>query len=508
MNNQTRQTRSRTARQHDENATTTAMVTSRLTRAKAAAAGVEPTAALDMSKPSLTRKRAALGDLSNRNGSKDALKSKIGAANASTAANSSKLVSVKPSNGTNGANAKAGLLRPLKVATAANSNASESRRVLASKQTTAAEASEAMRPRAPVKVYTEKSTNGANGARRLPSALTSSLHENAKARVAKADQLKSKKTHRLEEGEPEVSRDVEQEATTRAAKRPKLNEAPKSLKPDWDDLDAEDMDDPLMVSEYAPEIFEFLYKLQKKYMPDPNYMDNQKSLEWDYRNVLVDWLVEVHTKFRLLPETLFLAVNIIDRFMSIRVVSLQKVQLVGIAALFIAAKYEEVYTPSVRNYAYVTDGGYNEEEILNAERYVLQELNFELSYPNPMNFLRRISKADDYDLETRTIGKYLMEISLFDHRMMKYCPSDVAGAAMFLSRRILNRSEWNANLVHYSGDCDEEKLYPIVALMVDYLASPVKHEAFFKKYASKRFMKASIVARTWAKSNALNFPLN
>ncbi len=208
------------------------------------------------------------------------------------------------------------------------------------------------------------------------------------------------------------------------------------------DLDAEDHDDPLMVAEYVVEIFEYLQNLEQTTMPNPDYMDHQEHLEWHLRGVLVDWLIEVHTRFHLLPETLFLAVNIIDRFLSTRVVELDKLQLVGITAMFIASKYEEVLSPHVQNFKHVADDGFSEEEILKAERFVLSALNYDLSYPNPMNFLRRISKADNYDIQTRTLGKYLLEISLLDHRFMKYSPSQIAAASMYLARLILERGEW------------------------------------------------------------------
>lgn len=139
---------------------------------------------------------------------------------------------------------------------------------------------------------------------------------------------------------------------------------------DWDDLDMHDMDDPLMVSEYVVEIFNYLREQELQTLPTPDYMDRQKDLQWKMRGILIDWLVEVHLKFRLLPETLFLAVNIIDRFLSLRVCSLPKLQLVGITALFIASKYEEVMCPSIQNFVYMADGGYKDEEILKAEQYV------------------------------------------------------------------------------------------------------------------------------------------
>jgi hypothetical protein len=258
----------------------------------------------------------------------------------------------------------------------------------------------------------------------------------------------------------------------------------------FQDLDKEDADDPLMVSEYVVEIFEYLKELEISTMANPDYMDNQNELEWKMRGILVDWLLEVHTRFRLLPETLFLAVNIIDRFLSAKVVQLDRLQLVGVTAMFIASKYEEVLSPHVQNFRHVADDGFTEDEILSAERFVLAALNYDLSYPNPMNFLRRISKADNYDIQTRTLGKYLLEIGCLDHRFLAHPPSQVAAASMYLARLVLDRGPWDPTLVHYSGYTEEE-IQPVLQLMIDYLSSPVVHEAFFKKYASKKFLKGT-----------------
>jgi G2/mitotic-specific cyclin 2 len=171
-------------------------------------------------------------------------------------------------------------------------------------------------------------------------------------------------------------------------------------------------------------------------------MKNQIHLEWRMRGILVDWLIEVHARFRLLPETLFLCVNLVDRFLSSRPIGVDKLQLVGITALLVASKYEEVMAPTIENFRYVADGGYTEEEILKAERYLLHIVDFDLSYPNPINFLRRISKADDYDIHSRTIAKYLIEISIVDDRFLKHPPSIVAAAAIYLSRLMMGRGPW------------------------------------------------------------------
>jgi G2/mitotic-specific cyclin 2 len=217
---------------------------------------------------------------------------------------------------------------------------------------------------------------------------------------------------------------------------------PKELPPGVPDLDLEDLDDPLMVAEYVTEIFDYLRELELQTMANPKYMNTQKELEWSMRGILVDWLIEVHAKFGMLPETLYLTVNIIDRFLSTKVVQLDRLQLVGVTAMFIAAKYEEVFSPHVTGFRHVSDDGFSEEEILSAERYILTALNYDLSYPNPMNFLRRISKADQYDVQVRTLGKYLLEISCLDHRFIGFEPSRIAAAAMYFARMVLERSDW------------------------------------------------------------------
>lgn len=192
-------------------------------------------------------------------------------------------------------------------------------------------------------------------------------------------------------------------------------------------------------------------------MPDAHYMDRQSEVNWAMRSILVDWLVEVHGKFRLLPETIFLAVNIMDRLLSIRTVSLVKFQLVGIVSLQLASKYEEVVCPSVSSFLYMTDGCYSEEELLAAERYVLKQIDFNLSYPNPINFLRRISKADGYDIQTRTVAKYFIEMSTVDRKFMQYTPSLIAAAGMWLARKVLDKGYWVCAL-SVSNDDDDDSL--------------------------------------------------
>jgi G2/mitotic-specific cyclin 3/4 len=177
-------------------------------------------------------------------------------------------------------------------------------------------------------------------------------------------------------------------------------------------------------------------------LPNPHYMDVQTEIQWTMRSFLMDWLVQVHNRFCLLPETLFLTVNYIDRFLSNKVVSIGKLQLVGATAILLASKYEEINCPSLQEIIYMVDGGYTTDEILKAERFMLTMLHFELGWPGPMSFLRRVSKADDYDLDTRTVAKYFLELTIMDERFVASPPSFLAAAAHCLSRLVLRKGDW------------------------------------------------------------------
>ncbi|KAL2131680.1 hypothetical protein VTI74DRAFT_4747 [Chaetomium olivicolor] len=250
--------------------------------------------------------------------------------------------------------------------------------------------------------------------------------------------------------------------------------------------------DTSMVAEYGEEIFSYMRDLENRMVPNPHYMEDQAEIQWSMRAILMDWLVQVHHRFCLLPETLFLAVNYIDRFLSVKVVSLGKLQLVGATALLVASKYEEINCPSVQEIVYMVDSGYTYDEIVKAERFMLSMLQFELGWPGPMSFLRRISKADDYDLETRTLAKYFLEITIMDERFVASPPSLLAAGAHCISRLFLGKGDWTPAHVHYSG-YTLRQLKPLIKILFECCQAPTKHHrAVYDKYASPKYKQSSV----------------
>ncbi|OBZ86395.1 G2/mitotic-specific cyclin cdc13 [Choanephora cucurbitarum] len=294
--------------------------------------------------------------------------------------------------------------------------------------------------------------------------------------------------------------DLEFKATEEAVLHDKQQEerAKQAMLQTTQSLREDQWNDPMLMAEYAGEIFGHLYDSEPNTMADPNYSNlQQHEVTWGMRSVLIDWIIEIHFLFGLLPETLFLTVNIIDRFLSQRTVVLGKLQLVGITALFIAAKFEELSTPPMHDFLFMTDNAVSEEELIKAERFILQVLDFKLCYPNPLNFLRRVCTEEmNCDIHTRTLAKYFMEASCIDHRFIGVRPSLIAAASLWLAKRMLAKGKWNTSLTKLSGYAPED-LKSTVELMLDYLAQPVTHDAFFRKWSTKRCAKASIFVRDW-----------
>lgn len=280
----------------------------------------------------------------------------------------------------------------------------------------------------------------------------------------------------------------------------------KSKTQDWNDLDISEKNDTCMVVEYTNDIFDYLYKRELETMPTFNYTLDKTSkfyLRPQMRSILVDWLVEVHEKFNCYTETLYLAINLMDRFLSKNKVTLKKLQLLAVTSLFIAAKFEEINVPKLAEYAYITDGAATKQDIKDAEMFMLSSLGFNIAWPNPINFLRRISKVDNYDYQTRNFAKFLLEYSLCSTLFIGVKSSVLAAMSMFVARRITNRNDliWDNTFKHYSGGIDslnDETFQKNCKLLIKDIAHPsTRLEALTLKFSKQIFDKMYIEIYHW-----------
>ncbi|KDP41661.1 hypothetical protein JCGZ_16068 [Jatropha curcas] len=231
-----------------------------------------------------------------------------------------------------------------------------------------------------------------------------------------------------------------------------------------EDVPKEDIDgrseDPQMCGPYASDIYEYLHKMEvePKRRPLPDYIEQvQKDVSPNMRGILVDWLVEVAQEYKLVSDTLYLTVSYIDRFLSLKVLNRQKLQLLGVSSMLIASKYEEISPPNVEDFCYITDNTYTKDEVVKMEADLLKSLKFELGSPTVKTFLRRFTNVaqEDYkmlNLQLEFLGYYLSELSLLDYNCVKFLPSLVAASVIFLARFIIKPKmhPWSLTLQQYS----------------------------------------------------------
>ncbi|KXJ27183.1 G2/mitotic-specific cyclin-B [Exaiptasia diaphana] len=256
------------------------------------------------------------------------------------------------------------------------------------------------------------------------------------------------------------------------------------------DIDKEDYHNPQLCAEYVNDIMRYLRAMERKYSVSQDYMNNQHEINAKMRVILIDWLVQVHTRFQLLQETLYMTISIIDRYLACNEVSKQKLQLVGVSAMLLASKYEEMYAPEINDFVYITDHAYTKRQIRQMEAQIFKTLDFSLGKPLSLHFLRRNSKAGEVDAEKHTMAKYLMEVTLPDYTSVKFLPSEIAAAALCLALKLIDKSSWTPTLEYYST-YTEGQLKPCMKRIAQLVVTKGKDKAVHTKYAQSKFMRIS-----------------
>ena len=195
--------------------------------------------------------------------------------------------------------------------------------------------------------------------------------------------------------------------------------------------------------EYTNDILYNLLQEEKdmKLKIDSDYFKTQTEINEKMRAILIDWLIDVNNKFNFTEETLYLAINIIDTYLSLKKIKRCNLQLLGVTALFISCKQNEIIFRRLKEYAYITDNAYNEQDILNMENDIFQTLEFNILFPSALTFfeilchnfgiLDKENKDDKKNLEFN-LGKFLIESFYMSNTSLKYYASTIACSAMYI----------------------------------------------------------------------------
>jgi len=244
----------------------------------------------------------------------------------------------------------------------------------------------------------------------------------------------------------------------------------------------------LLEEEYRDDIRFYMHEMERYTMSSAQSMDQQPEIRWHMRPCLVDFLVEIHFAFRLRPETLYLTLNIVDRYVSRRIVYIKHYQLVGCAALWIAAKFEDAKdrVPTVQELAQICRETYDESAFIQMEGHVLATIQWTLGHPTAEAWLRLICCDPFIETEkVQHVARFLMEITLFYREFIKYPPSSIALGALTLARFLCGKPR---RLFEETEECQE-----IVELLDNRLAKRVNDlsETLVKKYSYAFYSKAA-----------------
>ncbi|KAJ8382681.1 hypothetical protein SKAU_G00034590 [Synaphobranchus kaupii] len=249
------------------------------------------------------------------------------------------------------------------------------------------------------------------------------------------------------------------------------------------------------VSDYAAEIHKHLREMELKCRPKAGYMKKQPDITNSMRAILIDWLVEVGEEYKLHNETLYLAVNYIDRFLSSMSVLRGKLQLVGTAAMLLASKFEEIYAPEVAEFVYITDDTYTKKQVLRMEHLVLKVLSFDLAAPTINQFLTQYFLHQPVDNKVESLSMFLGELSLVDSDpFLKYLPSQTAAAAFVLANYTIARGSWSRSLEEVTGYSLED-LMPCVADLHETFLNAARHaqQSVREKYKGSKYHEVSLI---------------
>uniref|UniRef100_A0A670IRS7 Cyclin-A2 n=2 Tax=Podarcis muralis TaxID=64176 RepID=A0A670IRS7_PODMU len=249
------------------------------------------------------------------------------------------------------------------------------------------------------------------------------------------------------------------------------------------------------VPDYIEDIYKYLREMEVKCKPKAGYMKKQPDITNNMRAILVDWLVEVGEEYKLQNETLHLAVNYIDRFLSSMSVLRGKLQLLGTAAMLLASKFEEIYPPEVAEFVYITDDTYTKKQVLRMEHLVLKVLSFDLAAPTINQFLSQYFLHQPASSQVENLATYLGELSLIDaETYLKYLPSVIAAAAFHTANYTISGKTWTDSLAEVTGYTIESLKPCIMDLHKTYqTAAQHTQQSIREKYKAVKYHAVSLI---------------
>ena len=228
--------------------------------------------------------------------------------------------------------------------------------------------------------------------------------------------------------------------------KPKISETNDSIEMSKEkDLELELDSNHVNEEEYMEEILDNFYTEEEnnRFKINPNYFELQTEINSKMRIILIDWIFEVNNKLKFREETFYTTIYIIDAYLSKKFIQRKKFQLLGVTALYIATKLNEIFSGSVKDYVFMTDRAYNEIDIISMESDICKTLNFNFLVPNCLSFFQIFSKkiGFDKDSEEYQFGIFIIKNFLMNSKSFNYNYSIISIASCNLIVKLFEKDK-------------------------------------------------------------------
>ncbi|KAG5502881.1 hypothetical protein JKF63_04651 [Porcisia hertigi] len=259
--------------------------------------------------------------------------------------------------------------------------------------------------------------------------------------------------------------------------------------------------EPCFASEYGSEILNYFLEVERVVYTERKYMDRQSEITDRMRKILIDWLIDVTTEFKLHSETFFLAVDIIDRFLFLYSIPRTKLQLLGVTAVLIAAKHEEVWPPTVNNCVAVTANTYTSADVIAMEFDVVTALRFKFTVPTTYPIACRFLDSCCMEPAVRHATLMFLESAAHCYPLLQYLPSHIAAGAFLLGTFLIRHSRsqdaisprrlWEIEIARFAHDIRFEDIQPVTEHLLPFTqrlcSASSRLQALRRKYSSRDY---------------------
>jgi cyclin B len=251
--------------------------------------------------------------------------------------------------------------------------------------------------------------------------------------------------------------------------------------------------DPQDAFDFDLEVFQFMKQREMDQIADPHYFNRQPTIKPKVRMALIDWMVELHKKLRMHTDTLFIAVYLVDLYLSKAELDKNSLQLLGSATLLIAGKVDEVYAPTIRTLVSHSKKVFTSREMSRLEAEILSTLDFKVNFLHASHFMKRFLRIPEPSSRLSMLAHFLNEVAIMDDLFIGTRPSLLAASVVSLALQLEKGSgKWQSDIESNTGYTIKE-LEPLANQLLESIQrlNKTNYKAVLRKYGTDELCSVS-----------------